>query len=252
MRRLILAFLLLFMLPGQVWAAAPTYDNSVQAVASDNVATLETASFTIAGSTRMLVCGVGSGAGTPVDPSAVKWGGSGGTAMTKQGATVNVGANLKASLYTLLAPTATSSTVHATWGSAQDERIIVCISANGVDQSTPLGTVASASGTAATATVNATTVADDFVVDFVWYIDNGGSSPTITVGAGQTSRQEMETLPYETGGGSTEVATTTSTTMSWVSDGSTDDWGILAIGLKPDAGGGGGSETFGFYKRRPQ
>ena len=237
------ACLLALASPG--WAAAPTVDNSISASSEAAATSLETVSWAIAGSTRYLICGVGSGAGTPVDVTNVKWGGSGGTPLLQEGSTLNIGANLKLSIWKLLAPTAQSSTIYADWGSSQDERVIFCVSANGVDQTTPIGTMATATGSASnTSTVNVTTSADDLVIDVTWAVDSFGG--TLVVGAGQTMQKEIEnpTLTYEAGGTSTEVATGASTTMSWTftTGGTTmDDWGIMAIPLKPDAGGGGGA-----------
>lgn len=222
--------------------AAPTYDNSAS-TSGHTVSSLTSASWTIGGSNRYLVGMVHNASGTPasVDPSAMRWGGSGGTLMTKQGSTLQYNGTIRRlSCYTLLAPTAQSSTLYALWSANQENVAISGVSANGVDQTTPLGTVASATGTTATPTVNATTVADDFVVDMtgVW---GDGVNPTITVGGGQTSRQEIEGGTYspdDAVGQSTEVATGTSTTMSWTTAGGVAAWAIFAVPLKPVAAGG--------------
>lgn len=218
--------------------AAPTYDNAAAAYSAANVASLTTASWAIAG--NYLVAGISSGAGTAVDPSGMKWGGSGGTAMTKNGSTLTGGPNVKTSAYGLLSPTIQTSTLYGSWGSNQDETCIGGVSVSGVDTGTPTGTTTTATGTTTTPTVTATTVADDFVVDVVWFGDRSGSSRTMTVGVGQVSRNQIDgglLSPYEAFAMSTEVATLTSTTMSWEISGSVDWWGIFAIPLKPSAGG---------------
>lgn len=220
--------------------AAPVYDNSASTFSGANVASLTTASWAIGGSDRYLVAGIGSGAATPVDPTEMRWGGSAGTLLTKFGTTQSLGANWKLSAYGLLAPTAQTSTLYGLWPSTQDETAISGVSATGVDQTTPTGTVATAAGTDTAPTVAVTTAADDFVVDVIWFGDSSGASRTLTVGAGQTSRQEIEgaNLVYEGMGMSTEVATGTSTTMSWTISGAVDNWGIQGIPLKPVAAGG--------------
>lgn len=230
--------------------AAPVYDNSAQVYSAANVSSLTTASWTIAGADRYLVAGVCSGAGSPVDPTGCKWGGSGGTALTKQGTTLTVNANLRASSFTLVAPTAQTSTLYCNWPSTQDETALIGVSLTGVDQSTPLGTRVTATGTSLTPSVAATTAVDDLVVDIVWAGESLGGSPTLLVGLNQTSRQEIEgaALTYACMGMSTEVATGASTTMSWaVTDATTPDWGLIALPVKPTTGGGGGGSAVTFY-----
>lgn len=213
---------------------AAVYDNSVEAFSASASTTLETASWAVGGSNRYLLVFVGSGAGTPVDPSAVKWGGSGGTSLTQKGSTLNMGTNAKWSCWELIAPTAQTSTVHVTWGSSQDERWIIAISFTTTDQTTPTRTVATATGTSTAPSVNATSVSGDLVVDGVAFLDTDGGSRTLTVGASQTSRQEIEgaDLVYEGAGVSTEAATGTSTTMSWSMSGSGGrPWATFAMAL---------------------
>lgn len=223
--------------------AAPTYDSSASTSSAAGVTSLTTASWTIAGSTRYLVGGIASSAGTVVDPAGMKWGGSGGTDLTKKGATVTVNVFARVSMYGLVAPSASTTTLYGSWGSTQDETMIGGISVNGVDQATPEGTQATATGTNSNPTVNVTTEVDDFVVDVMMTFDNNfAGGRTITAGAGQTKRQEQLNIGNaDCFGMSTEVATGASTTMSWtISDTSNNNWGILALPLKPDTGGGGG------------
>ncbi len=219
--------------------AAPVYNSSVKVSSASNVASLTSASWTIAGSNRYLVASANSAAGTTVDPTAVRWGGSGGTAMSKQGASLTYNSAIRRmSCWTLLAPTAQSSTLYCLWPSNQDNTALMGVSATGVNQSTPTGTIASATGASQTPTVNATTVADDFVIDMVGYWSDG-TTPLLTVGAGQTSRLEIEGSPFldDAWGMSTETATGTSTTMSWSGSGAfAPQWGIYAVPLKPVAG----------------
>ena len=224
---------------------AITFDVAATPVFSATASTtLETAAFTIAGSDRCLVVAVLSGAGTPVNPSAVKWGGSGGVSLTQIGSTVDVGANVKVSIWRLAAPATGSSTVHVTWGSAQDERAIVAANYNGVDQTTVNRTAVTATGSGVdpTATVTDTnSQADDWVVDGVGILDLGGLAPLLAVGAGQTSRGEVEgaNLTYEALGTSNEPATGANTVMSWAVDSNTGNvsWGIIAASLIPSTGG---------------
>ena len=98
----------------------------------------------------------------------------------------------------------------------------------GVNQTTPLGTFAGATGTSTAPSVSPATVANDLVFDTVIVGDT-----TLTVGANQTSRWNV--LNTIRGAASTEAATTTSTTMSWTA-GASDTWAVGAVPIKPSAG----------------
>lgn len=213
------------------------YDNSVEAFNNVAATTLESASFAVGGSNRVLYVFVATGAGTPVDPSAVKWGGSGGVSLSQIGTTIDHHANGKFSLWRLIAPAAQTATVHVTWPSAQDERYFIAYSAKDADQTTPNNTVAQASGSSNTPSVAATSVSGDLVICGATFLDTGGTSETLSTT--DTSRQEIEgaDLVYEGMGVSEKTATGTSTTMSWtISD--ADPWGIFALAINGAAAGG--------------
>lgn len=221
--------------------AAPVYDNSVQVSSASNVASLTSASWTIAGNNRYLVTLANSAALTTVTPTSVKWGGSSGTNLTMQGSAITYNSAIRRmSCWTLLAPTAQTSTLYCLWPSNQDNTALIGLSATGVDQSAPIGTLASATGTTNAPTVNATTVADDLVVGMVG-VWADGTSPAVTVGNGQTARQEIEGGAFADDGWgmSTETATGTSTTTNWTTTGSVEEWGVYALPLKPVAAGTG-------------
>lgn len=245
-RRVLFALLVLLSCV-RVSDAAIAFDvQATPAFSTANVTTLSTAAFTIAGANRLLVVGVLSGAGTPVNPVSVKWPSSGGTALTQIGTTLVLGGNVRLSFWALKAPATGSGQVVVDWGTNQDETGIVAASYTGVDQTTTFrssGTPNTATGTDTTPTVAVTSVSGDWVVDAVGFLDNGGSSLTLTVGASQTSHGEVEgaNLAFEGLGTSHEVASGVSTTMSWTrSGGGSINWGIIGISLIPDAGGGGG------------
>jgi len=84
---------------------------------------------------------------------------------------------------------------------------------SGTDQTTFNRTVVGASGAAADSSVAATSVADDWVVDFLYI----GGTITASVGAGQTLRASNAGVNGNDGRmyASTETATGVSTTMSW-------------------------------------
>jgi len=220
------------------------YDNSAKVSSLANVDNLSTASFAVAGANRVIVVGVLTGAGTPLTPSAVKWGGSGGVSLTQHGSTLDLGANVKLSLWRLIAPTVQTSTVYVSWAATQDEIGVLTASYTGVDQTTPLRTLATNTGSGvSTLSVNATSVASDLVLALFGWLDSGNNAFTATVGGTQTSRQEAEgaSLGYEGLLLSDLSAVGTSTSMSYDMDAAAvPDGGlaILAAALVPASGGG--------------
>lgn len=222
---------------------------STKKFAADNVSTLESDSFTVGGANRVLYAFVSSGAGSPVAPTSVKWGGSGGTALTQLSTTLTVSSFGRLSLWRLIAPAATSSTIYADWGGNQDERFIIGVAVEDADQSTPNGTVATATGTNLTPSVAAASVSGDLVLDGVFFLDTAGGAKTLLAGAGQTSLQEIEGADtgYEGTGASRETASGASTTMSWtINSAPIDEWGIFAFAVNAATGGGGPTPNAGF------
>lgn len=106
------------------------------------------------------------------------------------------------------------------------------ISLTGVDQTTPVGTPATANGTATPATVTVGSVgADDMLVDsMVTNVSTGAS-----VGADQTLRNTDVTQDkcYQS-----SQPGTAGGVMSWTLTGALDFWGIGAIAFKPVAASG--------------
>jgi hypothetical protein len=143
----------------------------------------------------------------------------------------------------LVAPSTGSNTFTVNYsnsGSNCYDQAIAGISLTGVDQTTPIGTAATATGLTSTPTVTVTSAANEMVVDVA------ASSTTLTfaVGAGQTQRANL------TGGSafmyllsSTEPGAA-STTMSWTGTGSAWQWSAMATPFKPVSGGGGGSTIY--------
>lgn len=231
---------------------AAIVNNSAKVFSNGNVTNLSTASFAIGGSNRVLYVAVGSGAGTPIPPVSVKWGGSGGTALTQVSTTLNAGGNGRVSLWRLTAPAATSSTVYVDWGTNQDETLIIAVAVEDADQTTPNGTIATATGNATSPTVNATAVVGDLVLDFTFFLDGNGNAMTFTVGSGQTSLQEIDgaDLNFEGMAASRETAAGTSVTMDWTIGGASlgnTDWGSYAFAVN---GGGAPPASTSLSARR--
>ena len=129
-----------------------------------------------------------------------------------------------------------SQTVTSTVPGTPDEHALGVISMTGVDQTTPVGTPVSATGTTSPATVTVGSVsADDMVVDSMYTLFGGAPS----IGADQTQRYAEDLI----GSAGDEIYLKGSTqpgsaggVMSWSNDG-TADWGIGAVAFKPAAGG---------------
>ncbi|HKZ55395.1 MAG TPA: DUF2341 domain-containing protein, partial [Anaerolineales bacterium] len=104
---------------------------------------------------------------------------------------------------------------------------------SGVHQTTTFGTVATNAASSTAPSVNVSSATDELVVDVVGQRDPG--SNTLTVHASQLERFQKASTSGSSAnvrlGGSTETGAAT-TTMSWtLSPG--DDWGIIAVPLKP-------------------
>lgn len=208
-----------------------------------NVSSLESASWAVSGSNRLLLAFAASGAGTPADSSAVKWGGSGGTALTKQGSTLAVGPYGKISLYSLVAPTAQTSTSYYQWLSAQDETAAGTLAFTGANQSAPLGTVATASGIGTTTLSPSVAVASavgDLVVAACWMVDASSNNRAITSNGG-TTLYDADVGTYEFLIVQSKVATTTTTTVTFDISGGAGggggagdvSWGLIGVAVKP-------------------
>jgi len=104
----------------------------------------------------------------------------------------------------------------------------------GVNQATPLGTFASAIGSASPATVNVISAANELVFDTVGCLSQ--SEPfSLTVGAGQTQRWNSVIMGYDRFlvAGSTEPGAA-SVTMSWtIVPASSVPWAIGAVPVRP-------------------
>jgi hypothetical protein len=100
---------------------------------------------------------------------------------------------------------------------------------SGVNQTTPFGSFATATGNSAAPSVNATSAAADVVIDVLAAL----GTPTATAGSGQAGEWNQVTSgsPSVRGAGSTKPGAA-SVTMSYTLSGS-GQWAIGAIALKP-------------------
>lgn len=214
-----------------------------------NVSNLTTGSWTIAGANRLLLGFIGTGTGgTATTHSGMNWGGSGGTALTQIGSTVNAGTQGRLSAWRLTAPAAASQTLYGSWAATQDESAIGGVSLTGVDQTAPVGTSASNSGSilgqaTGNMTVTVATTAGDAVMAVFWLVASSAANPDLTPNGTPTPTglYEVETtaLQYEGMQVQMAVATGTSTTMSCgFSSGAafSGEWAAIAFIVNATAG----------------
>jgi len=197
----------------------PSFDStSSQATASG---TSLTVSKTSAGDYRLgLVALSVYGANKP-DNLSITWGG---VAMIHLASwNDNYAANRKVIWYYIIDPPTASTNVVSSWTTAASA-VMNVTTFKDVDPFNPFGTVATASGSSGTTTVNVTAEVGDLVIDGT-INETGGK----TVGVGQTQI-------YNNGGanyyslGSYEVATGTTVTMSWT--GTNVEWYQMGVALK--------------------
>lgn len=179
----------------------------------------------------------------------MRWRSSTGDALTQIGSTLTVSANARLSAWRLIAPSAESNTSYGNWAASQDECSIGMVSYTGVDQTTPVGTPvtntgSSGSGTSVTATVDVTTTVGQtvFAVAFVNLSSSADTTITAAPGTGCTERYDID--GSQLGGWSAlgaveRVATGTTTTVSVDFSWSVLDvasWGIIAFVVNASAG----------------
>ena len=218
-----------------------------------SAASIESSAYTMAGSNRCDFAALAAGAGTPAAHNAVKRGGSGGTDYTQCGSTLNIGSFGRLSVWRLVAPSTSSLTLYGAYAASQDEIAIGASNYTGVDQTTPIGTVFTNTGTATGSspvnmTVSVTGIASgDWVYAAFWAVDGNGNSPLMTPNGTPTpnGRYEVEgsQLTFEALQIQDAVSTGTSITMSCAiqptSGSMSVDWGVIAFKIAAATGGGG-------------
>ena len=199
---------------------------------TSNPATLSTLTIA-AGSDRYLLVGVSyyDASGEPRTVSGVTWNSVAMSLVKSQ----RVGAGTTTDIWGLVAPDTGAHDAVVTFTGAV-RNAVHAMSLTGVDQSTPTGTAASATGTSNALTVDVTSAANELVYDVA--TQRNGDGNTLTVGAGQTQR--TNTLGGA-GAGSNSVVGASSTeagaasvTMSWTGT-SGDEWTTCAVPVKPVA-----------------
>lgn len=205
-----------------------SYDNDAEGTAA-NATSITLSSFVVANNAdRYMILGFAGWDTNVADSviSGVTWNGSA-TGWSELGTEVGPGAaKNRATLWGLLAPTATTANVVVTMAGTCSEIRVNVLSAYGVDQTTPVGTFVSGEGTGANPSITVASAADDLVYD-VGYL-----GAAHTVGSGQTQRANTVEL-----GASTEPAVGATTVMSWTM--AAGEWVQVGIAIKNLVAAGG-------------
>ena len=213
--------------PRAVLVAAPVLD-SISSGTGIAVSTLTWSHTISAGANRILIVGTSNTLAT--DSSKTITGVTyGGAPLTRAGFQAN-GTKVRAEIWFLMNPAIGTANVVVTLPSATD-LTGGSLGFTGVDPQTGLGTFASASGSTTAPTVAVAAIGNSsIVVDTLGAV---GTTGTATAGAGQTARWNLSTGATTAdvrGGGSTELATASSVTMSWTL-GTAHEWAIGAISV---------------------
>src|SRR5437667_7571975 len=177
---------------------------------------------TTSGTNRVLVVGVSWANITTRTVTSVTYGVQ---TMTSAGSAVNAG-NAGAQIFYLVAPAVGSNTVTVTLSGSANSLVGGAVTLTGVNQTTPLGIFASATGSSTTPSVTVTSNTGETVIDTVSLTSSGA----MTVSGGQTQQWQAGTSGR--GAGSTKPGAS-SPTMSWASGNFA--WAIGAVGVKPVA-----------------
>ncbi|MGQ0579354.1 MAG: DUF6701 domain-containing protein [Betaproteobacteria bacterium] len=213
--------------------ADPVVTGVVLDAATQGGGTLSTidVTHTISGGNRYVFVQVVNGNSWPTISSVV-WDPAGVNEALSVIGTATQGTNVRTVLYGLVNPTAKTATMRVTLSAGDGGGTFVAVSSfTGVDQTTPLGTPATATGAVATTpTVTVTSATGELVIDAMGTKETTGNK---TAGAGQS--EIWDGFSGDADGAGSTNAGAASVVMSWTG-GVTEEWAIVAVPLKPAAG----------------
>lgn len=208
-RRYLVALLLLLATPA--WAAITKNGTSLFYNSDPNGSSWTTGNFTInAGSDSILIVTISIYSATDPNVSLVKWGGSGGTSLTKYNSAI-VNSDCEESIWYLVAPTAQTSTIYVEADGGQYFQL-GATAYDGAAQTTPLSGFVTDSQWTASSSLAVTSAIGSVVVD------SNAADDNITCHASQTA---------DAGGagaasyGTSHKAGAASVTMVWTTSGTT-------------------------------
>ena len=212
-----------------------TYLTSGATAVSDQTdATIDSPSITVSGSNKVLYVFVGDSAGTPLDPSGVVWDPTGVNETLTKLDTQDFGTVANCSIWRKIAPSDATAVVRVTWAANKDEQGIIAWVETGLDQTTPNGTIAKATG-AGTTTVSAgavTTTNGQRLLQFGQFLDTSPNARTYDSPTG-TERHDLAMTPsnYDGIAAQEQTASGSSTTPTWTMSSAADGWGSFAFAL---------------------
>lgn len=208
----------------------PTFDATVSARATSTGLTV---AHTCTGTNRLLVVNV-----LVRDQTAVNGVTYAGVSMTRGPDREHAVDTLRAVQFYLPNPASGANNIVAALAASSDHRVDA-VSYTGAHQTTPLHNSNSNEGTGTSTTVDVvTSVANCIVVDgFIHESPAGG----VTVGANQTSRQNLDNTSWVNGTSEEAAAAAATITMSW-SGFSSDTW-VAVTGAYVEVGGAAATST---------
>ena len=130
-----------------------------------------------------------------------------------------------------IAPPASAQTITLTYSGTVDSAAGASRNYTDADQTTPLGTAATATGTSLTPSATVTSASGELVVDTSGFDNDNFSAP----GAGQTERYDFGSSVSMRG---SDEAGAASVVMSHTLEGTANDWQIIGVSIKPAAAAG--------------
>jgi prepilin-type N-terminal cleavage/methylation domain-containing protein len=196
--------------------------------------------YTVSGSNRLMLVGVSINNDSNETVTSVTYNG---TDLTKVDDITNSD-DARVEIWSLVAPDTGEHNVVITFSAAlEQEAVAGVVTFNGVDQTTPLGTFASAQADDSTpATVSIPSDLGELVFGVV-----SAEYDAVTASSGQTEHWNTG-FSSTYGAGGTAAGASPSVTMSWDLDvDATPDnhWAIGGVSIKPSTGSGGGSGPAG-------
>jgi hypothetical protein len=212
--------------------ATPTYNNSGAGSNLTPATTVTLAFAANAGSNRLLEVWVGSGSGTPTQPTGVTWGGQ---AMTIRGTGVTAAFCSFVKYYIKEAdfPGGATGTIVATWAAAKDERWILAMCHSDVLQAAPYRGASQTSEDDGDVTAPSIAIASDAADIATAGIcvadDNDAELLTLGITTG-TERGTVGVLNGYEGSSSASVAGASTATITWAVTRTTNVIATLMLG----------------------
>lgn len=218
----------------------PTLQHSVTAFSAASVDTLTAEGITPAGTNRYGLVKVAFFLQQTI--SSVTWGGTNITSNVIKDAVHDASNRKRHAWFYILDPPASAADVVVTLSGASFDFFVIVEAWDGVDQTTPYdnltATADNTGQTAVPASLTVSSASGDVVTDCYYQWQCTSPPADLTVGADQTSIQELEGSSNNGGAmASSYQAGAASVDMEWTNEAGSQ-WIAYAISLKPASGGG--------------